>query len=340
MQAVGGLAILIVVGGFFFLIFFLYFIPLGLWITALSSGVHVRIFGDLVGMRLRKVPPDVIIRAKITALKAGIPVDIPKLEAHYLAGGNVPKVVNALISATKANIDLSFDRAAAIDLAGRDVLEAVKLSVNPKVIETPAVPAVARNGIQVRAVARVTVRANIERLVGGAGEATILARVGEGIVTTIGSSDSHKEVLERPDRISKVVLDKGLDAGTAFEILSIDIADVDIGENIGAKLQSDQAEAELKIGRSRAEERRAAAVAFEQEMKARVQEMRAKVVEAESQVPMAIAEAFRQGKLGVMDYYNMQNVLADTGMRRSIADTNAPEPGAGAAGASGTTSAA
>jgi len=329
MGAIGGLSIVIIIGGFFFLIFFLYFIPVGLWITALSSGVHVRIFGDLVGMRLRKVPPDVIVRAKITALKAGIPVEIPRLEAHYMAGGNVPKVVNALISATKANIDLSFDRAAAIDLAGRDVLEAVKLSVNPKVIETPAVPAVAKNGIQVRAVARVTVRANIERLVGGAGEATIMARVGEGIVTTIGSSESHKEVLERPDRISKVVLDKGLDAGTAFEILSIDIADVDIGENVGAKLQSDQAEAELKIGRSRAEERRAAAVAFEQEMKARVQEMRAKVVEAEAQVPMAIAEAFRSGRLGVMDYYNMQNIMADTGMRKSIAEGNSPEQSAG-----------
>jgi uncharacterized protein YqfA (UPF0365 family) len=323
-QSIGGLAIFIVIAGFFFLLFFLYFVPLGLWITALSSGVKVRIFSDLFGMRLRKVPPDVIVRAAITAQKAGIPIDLSKLEAHYLAGGNVPRVVNALISASKANIDLDFNRATAIDLAGRDVLEAVKLSVNPKVIETPAVPAVAKNGIQVRAVARVTVRANIDRLVGGAGEATILARVGEGIVTTIGSSESHKEVLERPDRISKVVLDKGLDAGTAFEILSIDIADVFIGENIGAKLQSDQAEAELKIGRSRAEERRAAAVAFEQEMKARVQEMKAKVVEAEAQVPLAIAEAFRSGKLGVMDYYNMQNIQADTGMRQSIAEGTSP----------------
>jgi uncharacterized protein YqfA (UPF0365 family) len=325
MEAVSGFAIFVVIAGFFFMILFLYFIPLGLWITALSSGVQVRIFSDLVGMRLRKVPPDTIIRAKITALKAGIAVDIPKLEAHYLAGGNVPRVVNALISASKANIDLNFDRATAIDLAGRDVLEAVKLSVNPKVIETPAVAAVARNGIQVRAVARVTVRANIERLVGGAGEATIIARVGEGIVTTIGSSDSHKQVLENPDRISKTVLDKGLDAGTAFEILSIDIADVDIGENIGAKLQSDQAEAELKIARSQAEERRAAAVAQEQEMKARVQEMRAKVVAAEAEVPLAIAEAFRQGKLGIMDYYSMQNMQADTGMRRSIAESQTPD---------------
>lgn len=334
MDAIGPAAILIVVAALFFLILFLYFIPLGLWVSALSAGVHVRIFSDLVGMRLRKVPPDVIVRAKITAFKAGIPVDIPKLEAHYLAGGNVPKVVAALISASKANIELNFDRAAAIDLAGRDVLEAVKLSVTPKVIETPQVPGVAKNGIQVRVVARVTIRANLERLVGGAGEATILARVGEGIVTTIGTSESHKEVLERPDRISKVVLDKGLDAGTAFEILSIDIADVFIGDNIGAKLQSDQAEAELKIARARAEERRAAAVATEQEMKARVQEMRAKLVEAEAQIPMSIAEAFRAGHLGVLDYYNMQNIQADTNMRKSIADTgatdsgNAPAPGA------------
>ncbi|HET6511419.1 MAG TPA: flotillin-like protein FloA [Candidatus Kapabacteria bacterium] len=318
MEAISGISILVVIVSFILLILFFYFIPLGLWITAISSGVHVRIFSDLVGMRFRKVPPDVIVRSKILATKAGIPVEIPKLEAHYLAGGNVLRVVNALISANKANIELNFDRATAIDLAGRDVLEAVKLSVNPKVIETPPVAAVAKNGIQVRVLARVTVRANIERLVGGAGEATILARVGEGIVTTIGSSESHKEVLESPDRISKVVLDKGLDSGTAFEILSIDIADVDIGENIGAKLQSDQAEAELKIGRSRAEERRAAAVAFEQEMKARVQEMRAKVVEAEAQIPMAISEAFRAGRLGVMDYYNMQNIQADTGMRKSI----------------------
>ncbi|HWF43009.1 MAG TPA: flotillin-like protein FloA [Candidatus Kapabacteria bacterium] len=339
MNAIGPAAILIVVAALFFLILFLYFIPLGLWITALSSGVHVRIFSDLVGMRLRKVPPDVIIRSKITALKAGIPVEIPRLEAHYMAGGNVPRVVNALISAGKANIELGFDRAAAIDLAGRDVLEAVKLSVTPKVIETPQVPAVAKNGIQVRVVARVTVRANLDRLVGGAGEATILARVGEGIVTTIGTAESHKEVLERPDRISKVVLDKGLDAGTAFEILSIDIADVFIGDNIGAKLQSDQAQAELIIARSRAEERRAAAVASEQEMKARVQEMRAKLVESEAQIPMSIAEAFRSGHLGVFDYYNLQNLQADTNMRKSIADSGAPDSGATpAAGATQSTS--
>jgi uncharacterized protein YqfA (UPF0365 family) len=327
MNPISGLSIGIIIAALFFLIFLLYMVPLGLWITALSSGVKVRIFGDLVGMRFRKVPPDVIVRSKITATKAGIAVDIPKLEAHYMAGGNVPKVVNALISAHKANIDLDFDRAAAIDLAGRDVLEAVKLSVNPKVIETPPVAAVAKNGIQVTAVARVTIRANIERLVGGAGEATILARVGEGIVTTIGSSNSHKEVLESPDNISKTVLAKGLDSGTAYEILSIDIADVDIGQNIGAKLQSDQAEAELKVARAKAEERRAAAIAFEQEMKARVQEMRAKVVESEAQIPMAIAEAFRNGKLGVLDYYNMQNVQADTGMRKAIAESASPEMG-------------
>ncbi len=327
MNPISGLSIGIIIAALFFLIFLLYMVPLGLWITALSSGVKVRIFGDLVGMRFRKVPPDVIVRSKITATKAGIATEIGRLEAHYMAGGNVVKVVNALISAHKANIDLDFDRAAAIDLAGRDVLEAVKLSVNPKVIETPPVAAVARNGIQVTAVARVTIRANIERLVGGAGEATILARVGEGIVTTIGSSNSHKEVLESPDNISKTVLAKGLDSGTAYEILSIDIADVDIGQNIGAKLQSDQAEAELKVARAKAEERRAAAIAFEQEMKARVQEMRAKVVESEAQIPMAMAEAFRSGRLGVLDYYNMQNVQADTGMRKAIAESSSPEMG-------------
>lgn len=328
MNSISGLSIAILIAGFFFLIFILYMVPLGLWITAVSSGVRVRIFGDLVGMRFRKVPPDVIVRSKITAQKAGIPVELPRLEAHYLAGGNVVKVVNALISAHKANIDLDFDRAAAIDLAGRDVLEAVKLSVNPKVIETPPVAAVAKNGIQVTAVARVTIRANIERLVGGAGEATILARVGEGIVTTIGSSESHKQVLESPDNISKTVLNKGLDSGTAYEILSIDIADVDIGQNIGAKLQSDQAEAELKIARAKAEERRASAIAYEQEMKAKVQEMRARVVEAEAQIPMAMAEAFRAGRLGVMDYYNMQNVQSDTAMRKAIAESSSPDMGA------------
>ncbi len=325
MNPIGNLTLGIVIAAFFFLIILLSIMRLGLWITALSSGVHVRIFGDLVGMRFRKVPADVIVRAKITATKAGIPVEIPLLEAHYMAGGNVPRVINALISAHKANIDLDFDRAAAIDLAGRDVLEAVKLSVNPKVIETPPVAAVAKNGIQVTAVARVTIRANLERLVGGAGEATILARVGEGIVTTIGSSQSHKEVLESPDNISKTVLNKGLDSGTAYEILSIDIADVDVGQNIGAKLQSDQAEAELKIARAKAEERRASAIAYEQEMKAKVQEMRAKVVESEALIPIAIAEAFRNGKLGVMDYYNMQNVQSDTAMRKSIAESSSSD---------------
>jgi uncharacterized protein YqfA (UPF0365 family) len=298
------------------LIVFLYFIPLGLWITAFFSGVRVKLVRDLMGMRLRKVPPATIVKPLITAHKAGIDVSPPQLEAHYLAGGQVQKVVNALISADKANIDLPFERATAIDLAGRDVFEAVQVSVNPKVIETPPVSAVAKDGIQVRAIARVTVRANIERLVGGAGEETIIARVGEGIVSTIGSSETHKAVLENPDSISKVVLSKGLDSGTAFEILSIDIADVDVGENIGAKLQTDQAEADLKI--AQAEERRAAAVAHEQEMRAAVQEQRAKVIAAEAEVPLAMAEAFRSGNLGVMDYYNLRNVEADTKMRRSI----------------------
>jgi len=300
------------------LIIFMYFIPVGLWVTAFFSGVKVKLVRDLMGMRLRKVPPVIIVRPLITAHKAGISVDPPQLEAHYLAGGQVQKVVNALISADKANIDLNFERATAIDLAGRDVFEAVQVSVNPKVIETPPVSAVAKDGIQVRAIARVTVRANIERLVGGAGEETIIARVGEGIVSTIGSSETHKEVLENPDSISKVVLAKGLDSGTAFEILSIDIADVDVGENIGAKLQTDQADADLKIAQAKAEERRAAAVAHEQEMIASVQEQRAKVVAAEAEVPLAMAEAFRSGNLGIMDYYNMKNIDADTKMRRSI----------------------
>ncbi|RMH53597.1 MAG: UPF0365 family protein [Bacteroidetes bacterium] len=311
----GMLVILAVIFG---LILFLYFIPLGLWITAYFSGVRLKLVRDLVGMRLRKVPPAHIVKPLITAHKAGIYVDTPQLEAHYLAGGDVNKVVNALISADKANIDLSFERATAIDLAGRDVFEAVQVSVNPKVIETPPVTAMAKDGIQVRAVARVTVRANIERLVGGAGEETILARVGEGIVTTIGSSETHKKVLENPDSISKVVLSKGLDSGTAFEILSIDIADVDVGENIGAKLQTDQAEADLRVARAKAEERRAAAVAREQEMRASVQEQRAKVVAAEAEIPLAIAEAFRNGRLGVMDYYNLRNIEADTRMRNAI----------------------
>ncbi|MDA1028862.1 MAG: flotillin-like protein FloA [Bacteroidetes bacterium] len=300
------------------MIIFMYFIPVGLWVTAYFSGVRVKLIRDLMGMRLRKVPPVIIIRPLITAHKAGIFVDAQQLEAHYLAGGQVQKVVNALISADKANIDLTFERATAIDLAGRDVFLAVQTSVNPKVIETPAISAVAKDGIQVRAIARVTVRANIERLVGGAGEETIIARVGEGIVSTIGSSETHKAVLENPDSISKVVLAKGLDSGTAFEILSIDIADVDVGENIGAKLQTDQAGADLKIAQAKAEERRAAAVAHEQEMLALVQEQRARVVAAEAEIPLAIAEAFRSGRLGIMDYYTMRNIEADTHMRRSI----------------------
>lgn len=301
------------------LIFILnYFVPLGLWLTAYFSGVRVSLF-SMVGMRLRKVPPARIIKPQINATKAGLALKIPELEAHYLAGGNVDKVVMALISADKANIELSFQRGTAIDLAGRDVLEAVRVSVNPKVIETPKVAAVAKDGIQLVALARVTVRANIERLVGGAGEETILARVGEGIVSTIGSAVNHKAVLENPDSISKTVLDKGLDSGTAFEILSIDIADVDVGRNIGAQLQTDQAEADKRIAQAKAEERRAMAVAREQEMKAAVQEMRAKVVEAEAQIPLAMADAFRKGNIGVMDYYQLRNIQADTKMRETIA---------------------
>lgn len=293
------------------------FVPLGLWISALAAGVKIGIF-NLVGMRLRRVPPNKIVNPLIKAVKAGLDVEVNKLEAHYLAGGNVDRVINALIAAQRAGIPLSFERAAAIDLAGRNVLEAVQMSVNPKVIETPTVAAVAKDGIEVKAKARVTVRANIDRLVGGAGEETIIARVGEGVVTTVGSSDNHKSVLENPDLISQTVLNKGLDAGTAFEILSIDIADVDVGRNIGAQLQTDQAEADKRIAQARAEERRAMAVAREQEMKAMVQEMRAKLVEAEAEVPKAMAEALRQGKLGVMDYYNMRNIIADTQMRDSI----------------------
>jgi uncharacterized protein YqfA (UPF0365 family) len=319
MEALTGLSIVIVIAIVFVLIVFLYFVPLGLFITAYFSGVKLKIFKDLIGMRLRKVPPVVIVRGMITATKAGIKIDQSKLEAHYLAGGNVVKVINALVSADKANLGLTFERATAIDLAGRDVLEAVKMSVIPKVVETPMVAAVAKDGIQLKAIARITLRANIERLVGGAGEATVLARVGEGIVSTIGSSNTHKEVLENPDKISKSVLSKGLDSGTAFEILSIDIADVDVGENIGAKLQTDQAEADLKIARAKAEERRAAAVAVEQEMIAEVAKQRAKVVEAEAEIPKAMAEAFRSGRLGIMDYYNMKNIQSDTEMRESIA---------------------
>lgn len=319
MEALTGLSIVIIIAVVLFLFLFLYFVPLGLFITAYFSGVKVKIVRDLIGMRLRKVPPVLVVRNMITATKAGLTIDQGKLEAHYLAGGNITKVINALISADKANLGLTFERATAIDLAGRDVLEAVKMSVVPKVIETPMVSAVAKDGIQLKAMARVTVRANIERLVGGAGEATVLARVGEGIVSTIGSSATHKDVLENPDKISKSVLAKGLDSGTAFEILSIDIADVDIGQNIGAILQTDQAEADLKVARAKAEERRAAAVASEQENIAEVAKQRAKVVEAEAEIPRAIADAFRNGKLGVMDYYNLRNIQADTEMRTSIA---------------------
>jgi uncharacterized protein YqfA (UPF0365 family) len=293
---------------------FLYIVPVGLWVTAIFSGVHVGL-GTLVGMRLRKVSPGDIVRPLISATKAGLELDMGQMEAHHLAGGNVGRVVTALISADRANIELPWRRATAIDLAGRDVLEAVRVSVNPKVIETPRVTAVAKDGIQVVAVARVTVRANLERLVGGAGEETIIARVGEGTVSSIGSAENHKSVLENPDAISKFVLQRGLDAGTAFEILSIDIADVDVGRNIGAQLQTDQAEADKKIAQARAEERRAMAVAHEQEMRARV-------VEAEAQVPLALAEAFRTGRLGVMDYYRMENVKADTTMRESLAHTD------------------
>tara|TARA_Y100000758_G_C16055268_1_gene422953 strand:- start:420 stop:1388 length:969 start_codon:yes stop_codon:yes gene_type:complete len=316
--------VLMLLGIVIFLALFTYFIPVGLWITAYFSGVKVAIFKDLMGMRLRKVPPREIIGPKISATKAGLDVSLDRMEAHFLAGGNVNLVILALISADKANIDLSFERATAIDLAGRDVLEAVKLSVNPKVINTPLVAAVAKDGIQVKALCRVTVRANIDRLVGGAGEETIIARVGEGIVTTIGSSSTHKGVLENPDLISRTVLEKGLDSGTAFEILSIDIADVDVGENIGAKLQTDQAEADLKIAQAKAEERRAMAKAREQEMTAQVIEMESRVKEAEAEIPKAMAEAFRAGNLGIMDYYRMRNIQADTEMRDSISE-NADE---------------
>ena len=297
----------------------LYFIPVGLWFSALVSGVRISLI-QLVLMRWRKVPPQVIVNAMIEGTKAGLKaINRNDLEAHYLAGGQVAQVVHALVSASKANIELSFQMATAIDLAGRDVLEAVQMSVNPKVINTPPVTAVAIDGIQLVAKARVTVRANIKQLVGGAGEETVLARVGEGIVSSIGSSKSHKAVLENPDSISKVVLSKGLDAGTAFEILSIDIADIDIGKNIGAILQIDQAEADLKVARAKAEEKRAMAVATEQEMKALAQEMKAKVIAAEAEVPQAMAEAFRSGNLGIMDYYKMKNIEADTSMRDSIA---------------------
>ena len=299
------------------LVSLLRFIPVGLWITAMFSGVKISIL-TLVGMNIRRVRPTNIVNPMIKATKAGLNLTIDKLEAHFLAGGDVNMVVNALIAAQRANIMLEFEQAAAIDLAGRDVLEAVKVSVNPKVIETPIISAVAKDGIEVKVKAKVTVRANIERLVGGAGEETILARVGEGVVTTVGSAVKHKDVLENPDMISKVVLSKGLDSGTAFEILSIDIADIDIGRNIGAQLQTDQAEADKKIAQAKAEERRAMTIAQEQEMKALVVEMQSKLVEAESKIPQAIANAFESGKLGVMDYYNMKNIMADTKMRESI----------------------
>lgn len=307
----------IIILGILLIVFFT-FIPIGLWVTAFFSGVRIKLT-TLVGMRLRRVVPSRIVNPLIKATKAGLDLNIEEMEAHYLAGGNINTLVDALIAAQRANIPLIFERAAAIDLAGRNVLEAVQVSVNPKVIETPNISAVAQDGIEVIVKARVTVRANIERLVGGAGEETIIARVGEGIVTTVGSSFSYKEVLEDPDNISKVVLNKGLDSGTAFEILSIDIADVDVARNIGAKLQADQAAADKKIAEAKASERRAMALAREQEMKAQVVEMRAKVVENESQVPLALSEALRSGKLGVMDYYNMRNIMADTDMRDSIA---------------------
>jgi len=315
--------ILFVIAGIIALVLFYFiFSYLTLWLQALVSGAKVGLI-NIIFMRFRKVPPKLIVESKIMAVKAGIELTSDDLESHFLAGGNVSRVVQALIAADKANIDLGFNRAVAIDLAGRDVLEAVQMSVNPKVIETPLVAAMAKDGIQLKAISRVTVRANIDRLVGGAGEETILARVGEGIVTTIGSAITHKEVLENPDSISKTVLKKGLDAGTAYEILSIDIADVDVGKNIGAELETDRAEADKKIAQAKAEEKRAMAFAQEQEMKARVQEMRAKVVEAEAQVPLAMAEAFRSGNMGIMDYYRMQNISADTKMRDQIAT---PEP--------------
>lgn len=311
------LLFVIIAAGLIVLSIFFTFVPVMLWISALAAGVRVSIF-TLVGMRLRRVIPNRVVNPLIKAHKAGLDATINQLESHYLAGGNVDRVVNALIAPQRANIELNFARCAAIDLAGRDVLEAVQMSVNPKVIETPFISGVAMDGIEVKAKARITVRANIDRLVGGAGEETIIARVGEGIVSTIGSSDNHKKVLENPDMISQTVLGKGLDSGTAFEILSIDIADVDIGKNIGAILQTDQAEADKNIAQAKAEERRAMAVAQEQEMRARVEEMRAKVVEAEAEVPLAMAEALREGNIGVMDYMNIKNIDADTDMRDSF----------------------
>lgn len=312
-----GLYIVIIVGALILLWLILYFIPVGLWFQALVSGVRISLL-QLVFMRWRKIPPSVIVSAMIEGWKAGLELNRDNLEAHFLAGGHVPQVVHALVSASKANMELPFQMATAIDLAGRDVLDAVQMSVNPKVIDTPPVTAVAKDGIQLVCKARVTVRANIKQLVGGAGEETVLARVGEGIVSSIGSSSSHKAVLENPDSISRVVLEKGLDSGTAFEILSIDIADIDIGKNIGAVLQMDQANADKNIAQAKAEERRAMAVATEQENKAKAQEARAKVIEAEVKVPLAIAEAFKEGNLGIMDYYKFKNIQADTSMRDSI----------------------
>ncbi len=320
---------LVVLVAFILLCVFLNFVPLGLWISALSSGVHVPVT-TLMGMKIRRIQPKRLVLPLIKANKAGLNLTISKLETHFLAGGNVDRVINALIAAQRANIEMAFEKACAIDLAGRDVFEAVQMSVTPKVIETPVVAAIAKDGIELRAKARVTVRTNIERLVGGSGEETVIARVGEGIVTTVGSSETHKQVLENPDLISRTVLSKGLDAGTAFEILSIDIADVDVGRNIGAQLQMDQAEADRRIAQAKAEERRAMAVAHEQEMKASVQEMRAKVVEAEAEVPKAMAAALREGKLGALDYYQLQNTIADTTMRDSIAKASAPQQSTGA----------
>lgn len=317
------LTILIVVVAFILLCIFFYFVPFSLWLSARVSGVRISLI-QLFLMRIRKVPPSIIVNAMIEAHKAGISMTRDELEAHYLAGGHVVRVVHALVSAAKADINLSFKTATSIDLAGRDVFEAVQMSVNPKVIDTPVVSSVAKDGIQLLAKARVTVRANIKQLVGGAGEETVLARVGEGIVSSIGSSESHKSVLENPDSISKLVLSKGLDAGTAFEILSIDIADVDVGKNIGAQLQMDQANADKNIAQASAEKRRAMAIAQEQEMKAKAQEARARVIEAEAQVPLAMAEAFRNGNLGIMDYYRMKNMEADTAMRQTIAGPAKP----------------
>jgi len=320
-MAPGTLTMIVVIGilVLFFAILFFNFIPVGLWISAISAGVKVSIF-SLVGMRLRRVRPARVINPLIKGTKAGLAISQNQLESHLLSGGRVDNVVDALIAAHRANMELSFERAAAIDLAGRDVFEAVRMSVMPKIIETPMISAMAVNGIEIKALAKVTVRANIARLVGGAGEDTIIARVGEGIVTTIGSAKSHQEVLENPDKISQTVLNKGLDSGTAYEILSIDIADIDVGRNIGAQLQIDQAEADKRIAQAKAEERRATAIAKEQEMKAQVEEMRSKVVEAEAQVPRAIAEALTKGNLGVMDLYGMQNKLADTKMREGLAN--------------------